>query len=66
MKQAEKLFYRIKTNRISGTYTIRIYDQNRTPVSKYRSYPQGEFFKKNWTENEIKEFIESGDCYSVK
>lgn len=57
--------YTIVLNRSRKTYTIRRFDNGKV-TAKYRSYPQGNEFSENWTENDIKSFLKYGDYYVVK
>lgn len=57
--------YTIVLNRSRKTYTIRRFDNGKV-TTKYRSYPQGNEFSENWTENDIKSFLKYGDYYVVK
>lgn len=62
-----KITYRITYNYSKRTYTIREYDEKGKLFAKYRSYPQGEDFTDNWTENDVKYFLRSTqDYYRVK
>lgn len=53
----EAIRYTIVLNRSRKTYTIRRFDNGKV-TAKYRSYPQGNEFSENWTENDIKSFFE--------
>lgn len=57
--------YTIVLNRSRKTYTIRRFDNGKV-TAKYRSYPQGNEFSENWTENDIKSFLKYGDYYVVQ
>lgn len=57
--------YKITLNRQKRTYTIRRYENGKC-IAKYRSYPQGAEFSEDWTENDIKAFLRSGDYYVMK
>lgn len=61
----EAIRYTIALNRSRKTYTIRRFDNGKV-TAKYRSYPQGNKFSENWTENDIKSFLKYGDYYVVK
>lgn len=61
----ETIRYTIALNRSRKTYTIRRFDNGKV-TAKYRSYPQGNEFSENWTENDIKSFLKYGDYYVVK
>lgn len=61
----EAIRYTIVLNRSRKTYTIRRFDNGKV-TAKYRSYPQGNEFSENWTENDIKSFLKYGDYYVVK
>lgn len=61
----ESIRYTIVLNRSRKTYTIRRFDNGKV-TAKYRSYPQGNEFSENWTENDIKSFLKYGDYYVVK
>lgn len=61
----EAIRYTIALNRSRKTYTIRRFDNGKV-TAKYRSYPQGNEFSENWTENDIKSFLKYGDYYVVK
>lgn len=62
-----KITYTIKCNRAKRTYTIREY-LNGKIWAKYRSYPQGADYSENWTQNDIRQFLNTADCeyYLVK
>ena len=59
--------YKIAFNRSKKTYTIRQYDNGKL-VAKYRTYPQGEEYSENWTQNDIANYLRyaNGDYFIVK
>lgn len=57
--------YTIRFNRKQKTYTIRKY-MNGKLESKYRSFPQGNTYSENWTENDIKNFLKTDEYYVVR
>lgn len=61
-----KKTFTISFNRGKKTYTIRVYEGGKL-AAKYRSFPQGNEFSENWTENDIYNFLRySGDYYVVQ
>ena len=58
-----QITHTITCNYSKRTYTIREYDEDGKLLAKYRSYPQGEDFSDNWTENDIKSFLRSTEDY---
>jgi len=61
-----KIRYTITLNNSAKTYTIRRFDNGKL-TAKYRSYPQGKEFSRDWTESDIKNFLKnSNDYYIIK
>lgn len=58
--------YTITFNRSKKTYTIRAIDEKGKVYAEYRSYPQGDNYNEDWTQNDIRQFLRSNDYYVVK
>lgn len=61
-----KYTYKIKFNRQKKEYIISAYNERGQFITKYRSHPQGAAYTEEWTQNDIRNLLKSGECYEVR
>lgn len=65
MIKKDSRHHTITLNHRVRTYTIRAYENGKL-IAKYRSHPQRkEDFSEDWTENDIRNFLQSSNDYYV-